>query len=134
MSIIVIPQARLVADPSHRHLTNSAVTELRVADNPPKGKENLRPRFITCKVWGEAQAALAVKLSKGDVITVSGTLTLEAWSRDGVEHTKDVVRVDSFFVQKSETFFQKSETPLKKAPPPGDTADYDDGKDDGYPF
>lgn len=105
----VIHDARLCADPEQfAPESGSTVTTLRLADNGPHGKDEKRPaRFVKAKIWGKA-GDTALKLRKGDVITVSGQLGVEAFGEDLAKRA-DVMRVDSYRVQKSETFYEGGE-------------------------
>lgn len=125
MNVKVILDARVVADPERVSLkSGKALTKVRLADNPPGKPDKSRPaKFVTGKAFG-AQADAIARLSKGDVITVVGNEVLEAYTaKDGTEKTAEVLNIQSFRVQKSETFFgektEKTEEP---------------GSDDDMPF
>lgn len=111
MNNYVCMDARLVDAPNH--LPNISLTEIRFADNPTKKTDNkgntIPARFVTGKAWGE-QSKLVAKLSKLDVISVAGELGIEAYTdKEGNVRQKDVLRISSFKVQKSESFFAKAQ-------------------------
>jgi single-stranded DNA-binding protein len=116
MNTYVIHDARLVAEPKTKDVKGKTLTTIRVADNPsgPKksdeDKKRSPARFLTIKAW-EKQGDLLAKLSKGDVITASGELTIEAFpSKEDktVYVTDDVLKLQSFRVQKSESFYGRA--------------------------
>lgn len=113
MNNYTIFDARLVADAEKVDLkSDKTLTKCRVADNNVGKKDDSRPaRFVSCKAFG-AQAEAMAKLSKGDVITVSGQLQIEAYdAKDGTKKQQDVLMVNSFRVHKSETFFGEKKEP-----------------------
>lgn len=101
----VIHDARLVEDAEAQTLpSGDAVTTLRLADNPPHKKDPLKPaRFVRGRAWGKLGES-AAKLSKGDVVTVSGSLGVEV-NKDDDTKRYDVMRIDSIRVHKSDTFY-----------------------------
>lgn len=101
----VLHDARLVADPETITLpSGDSLVNMRLADNPPHGKDDKRPpRFVKGKVFGKL-AESAAKLTKGDIITVSGELGIEAYGEDLAKRA-DVMRINTFRVQKSESFY-----------------------------
>jgi single-stranded DNA-binding protein len=112
MNTYIIHDARLVAEPKVITLKdNKVLTKVRLADNPPGKKDDKRPaRFVTAKSFGKQGEALA-KLSKGDVISVSGDLAIEAYQdKEGNTKTEDVLILGKFRVQKSESFFAEGNT------------------------
>lgn len=111
MNTYTILDARLVANPKTIDANGKTLVTLRIADNPqglkkdadPKDKR--RARFVTLKAW-EKQGELMAKLSKNDVISVSGELVKEVFlNKDKDEQEDDVMRVVSFRVQKSDSFY-----------------------------
>jgi single-stranded DNA-binding protein len=102
--------ARAVDAPREVAIPKSALTEIRMVDNPIKQTDNkgnkVKARFFTAKFWGYL-APLAARLAKGDVIALTGELGIETYKdKNGEERDKDIVRVNNFAVSKSETFFQ----------------------------
>lgn len=107
MNTTTILDARVVQEPKVISLKEGkSLTKLRLADNPPGKKDDKRPaRFVTGKSFGKQGEALA-KLSKGDVIAVSGSLQIEEYEKkDGTKATDDVLMIDRFRVVKSESFY-----------------------------
>lgn len=119
MNNYVILDARLVADPEViTPKSGDKFTKARVADNPPGKKDPAHPsRFVTLKAWGKQGENLA-KLSKLDVITPTGELGVEVYTdKQGVEQRVDVMRLNGFRVQKSQTFFEPSAETDQSADP-----------------
>lgn len=107
MNTYIVHDGRLVADPETIVLKDGKyLIKVRIADNQVGKKDDKRPaRFVTLKGFG-VQGEQLSKLSKGDVISVVGSLTLEAFEdKTGVKRTADVMVVDKFRVQQSKSFF-----------------------------
>lgn len=125
MNNYTILDARLVGEPKSVKLRDGkSLVKVRVADNPPGKRDDKRPaRFVTCKSFGKQGEALA-RLSKGDVISVHGALGIEKYEqKDGTEGTDDVMIVQGFRVQKSESFFAEGEAKTKEPDPDGESLD-----------
>jgi single-stranded DNA-binding protein len=112
MNTYTIHDARLVADAESNVSRDGAtkITSFRVADNQPGPKNDDKPaRFVKCKIFG-ARGEQASKLSKGDVVSVTGELRVEKWTdKTGTERFTDVLAVDRYKVHKSETFYGRSQ-------------------------
>ena len=111
MNNYIITNARLVTDVRLANVNGKDVADCRVADNPMKKTDRngvpIKARFVTLKFW-EGQARLAAKLSKGDVIVPAGELGIETFkNKEGAMQDKDVMRVSTFAVSKSDSFFDK---------------------------
>lgn len=122
MNISTIVDARVVSEKAFTRKTSGAtpntITKIRLADNPSVKSDRNPTRFLNGEAWGKLGEQLA-KLSKGDVISVTGELKIEAYKdKDGNERADDVLTISHFRVQKSDSFFGG-----KKAEAPADTAD-----------
>lgn len=115
MNISTILDARVVSEkPFTRDAGTTTITKIRVADNPSRKNDRNPCRFLNAEGWGVVGQGLA-KLSKGDVVSITGELKLDKYiDKKSVERTDDVITVTAFRVQKSESFFDKS------APAPAD--------------
>lgn len=128
MMISTIVDARVVSEKAFvRQAKDKSITKIRVADNPSRKNDRNPCRFVNAEAWGALGPQLA-KLSKGDVVSLSGELKLDKYTdKNGQERTDDVLTVTSFRVQKSESFF--SGGPSTQAPDdgpvPGSTEDED---------
>lgn len=125
MNAYTLMDGRLTADPEVVELRgDKKLTKLRLADNQPGKKDPNRPaRFVTAKLFG-AQGEAAARLSKGDTISATGQLAIEAYdAKDGTRKSQDVMMVDRFRVLSSDSFFaERGETKTKDGDP-GDPAE-----------
>lgn len=114
MNISTIVDARVVSEKAFTRKTDTnTITKLRLADNPSKKNDRNPTRFLNGEAWGKLGEQLA-KLSKGDVISVTGELKIEKYTtKEGVEKFDDLLTITAFRVQKSDSFFgsEKEETP-----------------------
>jgi single-stranded DNA-binding protein len=108
MFLGTIVDARVVSETAFtRQAGTSKVTKIRVADNPSRKSDRTPARFVNAEAWGTMGEQLA-KLSKGDVVSLTGELKLDKYTdKKGVERTDDVLVVTQFRVQKSESFYVK---------------------------
>lgn len=114
MNTYTIFDARLVSEPKTKVIKTKDgtrnLTTLRVADNQQgkrsdEDKTKSPARFVTIKGW-DKQGDLLAKLSKNDVITASGELTIESYeNKEKVRVNDDVLKLQSFRVQKSDSFY-----------------------------
>jgi single-stranded DNA-binding protein len=126
---IIVHDARVVSsEPFVRGEGNSQVTKLRFADNPAKKTDRNPARFFNGEAWGKLGEQLT-KLSKGDVISITGELKLDKYTdKKGVERQDDLITIISFRVQKSESFFDAGFKNDGQHPP------VDGAADDDLPF
>lgn len=129
MIIATIPDARVVTDkPYVREAGTSKVTKIRVASNPTKKADRSPARFLNAECWGGLGDQLA-KLSKGDLVSLSGEMKLDKYTdKNGTERQDDVLVVTHFRVMKSESFFGRGDgtgTDVPEPPAPNDATDDD---------
>lgn len=91
MNIITIA-GNITKDAELRYLSNGdAVAGFSVADNQGKDKPAI---FWNCSLFGKRGEALAQYLTKGQSVTVVGTVTERKWTdKDGVERYAKDIRV-----------------------------------------
>ena len=106
MNISTIVDARVVSEKAfQRTAGTNTITKIRVADNPSRKNDRNPCRFLNAEGWGQVGEGLA-RLSKGDVVSVTGELKLDKYTdKNGTERVDDVIVVTAFRVQKSESFF-----------------------------
>lgn len=91
---------RIVADAEVR-FTNSgdAIASFRLASDVGFGDKKTT-NWFSCQVWGKRGEALAPFLTKGQPVTVFGTLTLREWAnKDGQKQISPDIRVDEIELQ-----------------------------------
>lgn len=125
MFLGTIVDARVVSERAFvRNAGANTITKIRVADNPSRKADRTPCRFVNAEAWGATGEQLA-KLSKGDVVSLSGELKLDKYTdKAGTERTDDVLTVTAFRVQKSESFFAAKQTQVQ-AQDDGPTPDDD---------
>lgn len=109
--------ARVVSEkPFTRTAGQNTVTKIRVCDNPGRKSDRNPARFFNAEGWGAIGEQLA-KLSKGDLVSLTGELKIDKYTdKNGTERTDDVLTVTNFRVQKSDSFFGKAAAPDTTAP------------------
>lgn len=124
MNISTILDARVVSEkPFTRQAGTSSITKIRVADNPSRKNDRNPCRFLNAEGWGAVGEGLA-RLSKGDVVSLTGELKLDKYTdKQGTERIDDVIVVTAFRVQKSDSFFNKDAAPAPEAPVPSSSDD-----------
>lgn len=87
-------------DPELRFTTNGdAVAALTVKVTPRKrvGDKwtNGEPSWFRVSVWGKAGEAVAEKVREDDRVTVTGTLEMRSYEKDGEKRTVPEIRAES---------------------------------------
>ena len=86
------------AEDSRTTKTGSKIGEVRIAVNRP-GKDqmgNTITDWISCQFWNKNAERLCEFVHKGDLISVSGSLRVDNWERDGQKRQKYYVHGESF--------------------------------------
>lgn len=103
MSTVTTFTGNLAGDPELRFTTGGkAVVEFRVAVNR-RTKDitdqwvDAEPTFHNVKVWGQRAENIAESCTKGTRVNVHGHVETDAWTKDGVKHTKDIVVITDRF-------------------------------------
>lgn len=91
---------RVVADAEVRYTPGGdAIASFRVASDVGYG-ERKSTNWFSCQIWGKRGEAIAQHLTKGQQVTVFGTLTLREWTnKDGVKAVSPDIRVDEIELQ-----------------------------------
>ena len=87
---------RVVAEPRERIAGGKELLEVRFAFNP--GGDRYESQFISATVTGKT-AERAKTLTKGDIISVGGTVQHRKWkAKDGTENVRYEIPYPDFFV------------------------------------
>jgi single-strand DNA-binding protein len=116
----------LTKDAEVRHLNNGdPVASFGIADNQGKDKPAI---FWNCSLFGKRAESLAPYLTKGQAVTVSGTVSEREWTdKDGAKRKSMDVRVNDVALQggKKEGASPAPKPADAKQPRPDDFADLD---------
>lgn len=117
---------RLAADAETRFTpSGDAICNFRVASDVGFGDKKTT-NWFNCQIWGKRGEALAPHLTKGQQVTVFGTLALREWSdKDGAKRMSPDIRVDEIDLQggkREETANAGSSTPRRANPGTRETA------------
>jgi single-strand DNA-binding protein len=90
-------------DPEIRFMTGGdAVASLTVKVTPfkrgPDGGKRGEPSWYRVSVWGKQGEAVAEHIREGDRVTVTGTLEMRSYEKDGQKRTVPEVRAESIGV------------------------------------
>ena len=72
------------------------VASFSVADSQGRDKPTL---WWRCQLWGKRAESLAPYLTKGQAVTVSGTVTEREYTKDGATHKAMEIRVQDVALQ-----------------------------------
>jgi single-strand DNA-binding protein len=105
-------------DPDIRFMNGGdAVASLTVKVTPfkrgPEGGKRGEPSWYRVSVWGKQAEAVADRVKEGDRVTVTGTLEMRSYEKDGEKRTVPEVRAESIGI------VPKIENPTKAAAPTG---------------
>lgn len=90
---------RLVADCELRFTNDSTpIATFRVASDVGFGDKKTT-NWFACQIWGKRGEALKPHLSKGQQVTVFGTLVLREWDKNGTKVISPDIRVDEIELQ-----------------------------------
>lgn len=91
---------RLAADAELRYSpSGDAICSFRVASDIGYG-ERKSTNWFSCQIWAKRGEALAPHLTKGQQVTVFGSLTLREWNdKEGAKRVSPDVRVDEIELQ-----------------------------------
>lgn len=115
---------RLAADAEIRTTPGGdAICNFRVASDVGYGDKK-STNWFSCQIWGKRGEALAPHLTKGQQVTVWGTLQLREWTnKDGVKQLSPDVRVDEIALQGGKS--DASPAPRQQSKPTPQQADAD---------
>jgi single-strand DNA-binding protein len=90
---------RIVADAETRAAGSDTLTKFRLASDVGYG-DRKSTNWFQCEIWGKRGEALAQYLTKGQQVTVFGTLTMREWtSKEGVKNLSPDIRIDEIELQ-----------------------------------
>lgn len=91
---------RLAADCEVRFTASGdAIANFRVASDVGFGDKKTT-NWFSCQIWGKRGEAIAPHLTKGQQVTVFGTLVLREWNnKEGVKQLSPDIRVDEIELQ-----------------------------------
>lgn len=118
MNLYTVPDARLVEDPARiTTRKGSELVKIRCVDNPISTENGATPRFFDALIGRDDLKNTAMRLKKGDVITIWGALIRREWTSDGsgktpkgeTRITDEMPFVENIRVQRSPSFFERSD-------------------------
>lgn len=91
---------RLASDCEVRFIASGdAIANFRVASDVGFGDKKTT-NWFSCQIWGKRGEAIAPHLTKGQQVTVFGTLVLREWNnKEGVKQLSPDIRVDEIELQ-----------------------------------
>ncbi len=115
-------------DAELRHTSNGdAVLQFSVADNQGRDKQTI---WWRCSLWGKRAEALAQYLTKGQQVTVAGTVSEREWTdREGNPRKSMEVRVNEIALQGG-----RREEPSERPAPQRAQQPVSDDLDQDIPF
>lgn len=123
---------RVVADAEVRFTkSGDPIATFRLASDVGFG-DNKTTNWFNCQIWGRRAESLAPHLTKGQQITVFGTLTLREWEdKEGQKKISPDIRIDDLAFQggkrdSENTHSQKPANSSKPAPKGNNFEDMDD--------
>lgn len=121
---------RLAADAETRFLPNGdALCSFRVASDVGYGDKKTT-NWFACTIFGKRGEAIAPHLTKGQQVTVFGTLTLREWTgKEGIKRMSPEIRVDEIALQGG----KREDAPAARQKPDR-MAEQDDSLNDDIPF
>lgn len=121
--------SNIARDAEVRYLPNGdPVASFSIADNQGKDKPAI---FWRCSLFGKRAESLAPYLTKGQAVTVSGTVTEREYQKDGTTHKAMEIRVQDVALQggKRDAAPAPARAPAPQkaaAPASGFDSDFDD--------
>lgn len=124
-----------------------AVARLRLAvnsyrkkkDAPPGDRDQYETNWFTVIAFRRLHDA-ATALSKGDLVTVTGSVELSTWEKDGIKresveiHAEDISMADARPAGQAQPQQQHAPARAQQAPPPAQAAEPVEYFDDDVPF
>jgi single-strand DNA-binding protein len=106
---------RVVADAEVRFTPGGdAICNFRVASDVGYGDKKTT-NWFNCQVWGKRGEAIAQHLTKGQQVTVFGTLQLREWTnKEGVKQLSPDIRVDEIELQGSKQSSESAPAPVTR--------------------
>lgn len=119
----VIIAGNITRDPDLRTLRNGThILDFGLAhhEKRPKGPREdgvweTHTNFVDCFVFGARADRLKQILSKGDHVTVEGSLSFRSWESDGRRYSKLEIRVDN--IDSYGVYQRRGDVPMAEADP-----------------
>lgn len=128
---------RLAADAELKFIpSGDAVLSFRVASDAGFGKSK-STNWFACQVWGKRAESLQQYLTKGQQVTVWGSLTLRDWkTKEGADKVSPDIRVDDIALQggKKEEAVPVESAPAHRSKPAQSVSTPEQFFDDDIPF
>ena len=102
---LVVLKGNLVRDPEVKTVTTGGDRTTKVANltiattrffKRANGEKDKDTTFIACEAWDTGADSMEKILHKGDPVLIKGSLKVESWEKDGVNHSRTKVRVSNF--------------------------------------
>jgi single-strand DNA-binding protein len=127
---------RLAADAEVKFIpSGDAICNFRVASDTGFGDKKTT-NWFNCAIFGKRGEALSQYLTKGQQVTVFGSLTLREWTnKDGTKQISPDIRIDEIELQGGKQAGGQSaspgprQAPATNARPAPNFSDMDDGSD-----
>ena len=96
MTNIVIITGRLTADPELRYTGETPLCKFRIAVDRPKKKGAEKPEtdFVGCTAWNHNAEFINDMFSKGEIITVVGSLRSSTFEKNGEKRSSVEIKVN----------------------------------------
>lgn len=85
-----------VAEDTRTTRTGSVVAEVRLAVPGKDDMGNSITDWLTCQFWNKNAERLADFVKKGDLISVSGSVRVDQWEKDGQKRQKYFIHGENF--------------------------------------
>lgn len=136
--VVLIGRAGNNVSEDVRHLqSGTMVAEVRMAVNRPTKDAMGNPvtDWITCQFWDKNAERLSEFVKKGDLISVSGSMRVDNWEKEGEKRSKVYVHGENFQMLESRSAREQRQGTeggtsyggsAKAAPAPADDSDLED--------
>lgn len=121
----IVVAGNIGKDAELRHTpSGDAVLQFSVADNQGRDKQTI---WWRCSLWGKRASALAEYVTRGQQVTVVGTVSEREWTdRDGMARKSMEVRVTEIALQGGKRDEQARPAPAMRPVPAQQAVDPDD--------
>lgn len=89
---------RVGGNPEVKYFPSGTVNcKFSIAINRGKKDDNLPPDWFKVEMWGDMAVAAGDAIKKGDLVKVTGRVSVEKWTgRDGTENTDKVIKAEEW--------------------------------------
>lgn len=87
---------RAGGDPEVKYFPSGTVNcKFSIAVNRGRKEDDLPPDWFKCELWADQAVAAGDAIKKGDLVKVTGRVSVEKWTgRDGTENTDKVIKAE----------------------------------------